>query len=250
MTKLRPISEIVTKSIEDERGEFQSSSTDIHAYASEAGQCARSIAMRMADIPVTDPPGDTAVWSMHVGSMIHDRIQRAIMADYPEAALEVPYRIGDITGRADATYEPDGKLVVCEIKSMAPYAFEKAVLGTKYNKAEGPSPEHAMQLGIGAVALKAAGRHLIYANKAPKANQPAMHEWRDKGSGERMVAAEIKRLGAIVNDVESGILPEREYGGDIIEEPQQTAWPCSYCRRRAACVKFGPGRIELGGATS
>ncbi len=162
---------------------------------------------------------------------------------------------GIITCRADLVYPAEDGLLVCdEIKSVSDFAYKLAT-GAKlksngqWNKkdqvAEGPKPEHILQVGISARAVGAAYVSIVYARKTATKGEPVTAEWRYKLVDIYMkVQDEISRLKAIVAQVDANLIPDREYQGQIIS-PHAKKYPCTYCGYAEACMKLGEGQVKI-----
>lgn len=213
-----------------------------HAYASEALKCSRMIGLRL----LTNDTGHEQVrlnslLAFSLGDHIHERIQSAFKLLYADFVEEVRWERRDwnMTGRADGMYTDDeGVRVIVEIKSMTPAMFVKAV------KRDAPHYEHALQAQISAVAKDAQAVHLVYVNKAPRQTEEAMAEWYAEVDTSATMA-EIERLSTIVANANAGILSERFYDGDVIDNPERKKWPCEYCNVREWCIRLGAGEKRL-----
>ena len=206
----------------------------------------------------SNPPDGYSMVNFHVGDAVHDLVQTAIINKWPEAQTECEGLIGDfLSGHCDVLYRAeDGDLVVCEIKSTADFAFEKATgaelkSNGRWRKKEkeppeGPKREHKLQAGIYAQMLGASYVAIVYVRKTAALGEPVTWEWRftaDELSD--ATEAEIARLRGIVEDVRAGWISPREFEGEIIERPEKTKWPCLYCSFRDACVQLGAGAVEV-----
>lgn len=257
---LKPIQDIVFDYLAAERDAEQREPSlveGLHANASSAGACARQIAFRVSGLPSSNPITPDALFNFAVGDAVHDRIQCAILGTVQGAKQEVRGVIEDfITCRADLKYPAeDSKSVCCEIKSVSDFAFKLAT-GAKlksngqWNKkdqqAEGPKPEHILQVGISAKSVGADYLSIVYARKTAAKDEPIMAEWRYTVSEkENVIQAEIERLRGIVETLKANKISDREYQGKIIENPKTTRWPCGYCSFKDACVSLGPGEVEI-----
>lgn len=234
-TKLPPVDEALFGLVAQKKAPHVSQTTEPHAYASEALGCERKIAFRVMEWPKSNPVDGPAQVTFWIGDAIHDLVQEALLAAYPEAKAEVSWSLGPVTGRADMTYRSvrDGKLVVCEIKSVAPYSFDLAT-GLKKGDA-GVRAEHAMQADISALALEADYKHIVYVNKSASGGQNPI--WESRGLADHEAArAEVARLTSIVRKAEAGDLPVRKWGGAVIDDPAKVKFPCGYCEWRDACA--------------
>lgn len=229
----------------------------LHANASDAGKCARSIAFKMIDFPATNPPGADSLMNFYIGDVIHDIVQTSILSKWHNAKAEVRGKLNDyITVRADVLYSAeDEKLVTCEIKTVSDFAFEKATAlklksngrwAKKAQEAEGPKREHILQTTIGAKILDTDYIAVVYIRKTAAKGEPILFEWRYRaGDFTEETERELARLKSIVALMREGKLPEREYEGSIIENPAKVKFPCGYCNYKDACISLGPGVVEI-----
>jgi len=229
----------------------------MHASASSAGGCARAIAFRVAAVPASNPPAADSLVNFYIGDSIHDIVQRAIVGRLPDATTEVTCSLDDfLSGHADVLYgADDGEKVVCEIKSVSDFAFELATGAElksngrwrkKDRQAEGPKREHLLQNLIYARMLEAKYIAIVYARKTAAKDEPILHEWRFIANDFKDEAeVEIARLRNIVALVRQGKYPDREYRGDIIQNPLKVKFPCGYCSYLSACVNVGWGEVEI-----
>lgn len=229
----------------------------LHANASDAGKCARAIGFKIANFPATNPPGPDSLINFYIGDSIHDIVQKSILDRWPDAKAEVKGKLEDyITARVDVLYpSEDEKLVTCEIKTVSDFAFEKATAlklksngrwAKKAQEPEGPKREHILQNTIGARILKADYIAVVYIRKTATKDEPILHEWRYRTEKfQEQTEQEINRLRNIVGSMRQNKLPEREYEGNIIENPSKVKFPCGYCNYKDACVSIGPGVVEI-----
>lgn len=257
---LRKIQDIVFDYLAAERDAEErepSLVSGLHANASSAGACARQIAFRVSGVAASNPITPDALFNFGIGDAVHDKIQCAILAAEPQAEAEIKGVIEDfITCRADLKYPAeDSKTVCCEIKSVSDFGFKLAT-GAKlksngqWNKkdqqAEGPKRENILQVGITAKSIGAEYLAIIYARKTAAKDEPIMWEWRYTVSEkENEIQGEIERLRTIVEMVKTNRMPDREYQGQIIENPKNTRWPCGYCSYRDACIQLGAGEVAI-----
>lgn len=229
----------------------------IRSRVSNAGKCARQIGLQISGLTATNPPDGYSLVNFAVGNAVHDMVQKAIIAHWPEAQTEVFGTIGDfLTGHCDVLYPAeDGEQVVCEIKSTADFAFELATgeelksngrWRKKEKVIEGPKIEHKLQAGIYAAMLGAGYVAIVYVRKTATKGELVTYEWRFRFSEIADIALkEVDRQKAIVEQVRANVLPDREWQGKIITDPAKTKWPCFYCDHRDACIQLGPGEIEI-----
>lgn len=229
----------------------------LHANASSAGACARQVAFRVAGTEASNPITGDALFNFYLGDAIHDKIQTALLAKIPDAQKEVNGVIEDfITVRADLLYPAEDGLMVCtEIKSVSDFAF-KLITGKKlksngqWNKkdqqAEGPKRENILQVGISARALGASYIGIVYARKTAAKDEPIIAEYRFRiNELDGKIDEEIKRLKTIVQYVENGLLPPREFEGVELENVEKIKWPCAYCSFLDKCSKLGAGVVQI-----
>jgi len=185
--------------------EADAPSTSICSRASSAGKCARAIGLQISALEATNPPSGDSLLNFYIGEAVHDVVQRAILARWPDAQSEVEGSIEDyITGHCDVIYSAeDGQKVVCEIKSVSDFAFELSTGATlksngrwrkKKREIEGAKREHILQAGIYAIMFDATYLAIVYVRKTAAKDEPVTWEWRHKLSdyhGE--VLAEIER---------------------------------------------------------
>lgn len=258
---LRPIQEILFDHLIKEREAEERAPSllpdKLHANASSAGGCARAIGFRVAGVEASNPITGDALFNFSVGDSVHDTIQTAMLAVVPNAEKEITGVVEDfITCRADLKYQAeDGEWVCTEIKSVSDFAFKLATgaklksngqWNKKDQKAEGPKREHILQVGISAKSIGAAYLCLVYARKTAAKDEPIIHEWRFKINDlDDKIDAEIQRLKTIVEYIENGLLPPREYEGLPIYDPLKTRWPCSYCGWLTVCAQMESGVVPL-----
>lgn len=229
----------------------------LHANASSAGACARQVGFRVAGLEASNPITGDALFNFTVGDAIHDVIQTAMLAKIPNAEKEINGAIGDfITCRADLKYPADdAKTICCEIKSVSDFAYKLATgaklksngrWNTKEQKGEGPKKEHILQVGISAKSIDADYLCIVYARKTATKGEPVICEWRFKVEEfEQEIQDEIARLKQIVETVKANRIPDREYQGEIIQNPKSVKFPCGYCSYLDACVELGDGEVEI-----
>lgn len=230
----------------------------LHASASSAGGCSRAIAFRILGTEPSNPVTPDALVNFYIGDSVHDIVQRAIMAHWPNATTEVTGQIEDfLTGHCDVLYATeDGQKVVCEIKTVSDFAFELATgdalkSNGRWKKKnpdppQGPKIEHLLQALIYAHMQGAKYVAIVYVRKTAAKDEPIIKEWRFLASDfERQLQGELNRLRDIVTTVREGKLPARRFEGNTIFEPLKTRWPCSYCSYLTACSKQDSSVIPL-----
>lgn len=132
-------------------------------YASEAANCSRRIAYRLAGYE-REPFDNIGRHVTQIGELIHRELQRK----HPEERVEVRFNIGGeeegepvvVTGRADLVAERnEDEDMVVDIKSTAAYGYKQRIDG------EGPSPSDMLQVGIGMFALNVDWGRVVYVAK-------------------------------------------------------------------------------------
>ncbi len=210
-----------------------------HAYASEALQCGRRIALRVMDSQhASEGPGEQL--GLHVtlagfiGRHVHSLVQGALRSAFPGAEGEVKWNMGHVSGRVDSVYpDPlDSKRVVTEIKTLGQWAYQRAF------KLGAPPADHVIQAALSGLALKAERIHIIHINRACDAKVPAVQEWvMDMPSDDAEL--ESLRMKNLVEAAKRRVVPEPWYNGQIIDDPERQGWPCSWCPYRVPCVLAG-----------
>ena len=202
--------------------------------ASWAGACARQIGYKLRHEPETEALSAQSAIAFAVGTAIHEQLQWALQRLHPDGAAEVegsleiwdnkivrpnplfPLEVMSpaIGCHADFAY---GKVVI-EIKSMQPYAFDKAVR-------EGAQEHHVLQVGLNGLAQGAEVVVLIYVDKAKgriATFELGADPWKDKAT------AEALRLASIWGLWSQGHL------ADPID-PARKVWQCRYCPFLTTC---------------
>jgi len=256
---LKPIQDIIYSHLQTLREAEEAPVSDgiLRSRASSAGKCARSIGFSIAGLPASNPPSGDSLINFYLGDSIHAMVQDAIKAQYPDAQSEVDGSIGDfIVGHCDLLYTAeDGLKVVNEIKTVSDFAFELATGATlksngrwrkKERVVEGPKREHKLQVGIYAEMLGADYVAITYIRKTAAKDEPVAWEWRFKTSDISFDAlVELNRQRQIVWMVRNNRMPDREFEGKIIVNPNAVKWPCGYCNHRDACIELGPGEVII-----
>jgi hypothetical protein len=245
---------------------------------SDAGKCARAIAMRAAGVQTSDPMDLTGVWNVTLGTRIHDEWQAAIRNAYPDAEIE--RRIGieaiDSVGYIDAVVTHEGRRVAIELKSIGGFGFKGAVgKVSKGRPAEGPKGDHVLQAALNAYAVDADEAVVAYlAKECISVNQGRdltelgrfSAEWtypRDVFT--KLAEDEITRIAGIRALLEQGLLAARKHpdlpsGSEIIDPATGrwerrdadgaicdtgTHWSCNYCAYQETCVTTPSGRVPV-----
>jgi len=213
---------------------------DAPLRASFAGGCARRIGYQLRNEPATNPLTHVSILAFNIGSAVHLVVQAALQRLYPDGEAEAegglialgsaicPWDPSDDGGEptigchADFFYGSDALPTVVEIKSMQPYAFNKA-------KEEGVQEHHLLQAGLAGLALGAEYLELVYVNKSQ--GQIAVYRfhpsaWRAKATQEAIRLARVYEL-----HTEGELAPPMD--------PERKVWQCKFCPWLAVCMEAG-----------
>jgi len=248
------MAQMVAAYIEATKDKYESRFDEPHAFASDALDCSRKIGFRIAEIPASNPIDTTGEFAMAIGRYIHDMAQGAlIMRDRRWKAEQEWGLLDRVSGRGDVYHT--GSNIVGEIKSMAPYAYDLAVTGVRKGLPEGVKAEHRIQALINAIGLDSEEMpvdtiEVRYVNKAATQGKTVFATHTEPFNiGNRAEAdVEMKRLRSIVETVEEGTLPKRNFQGKDVTNPldmKNWKWPCGYCRYQTLCGKLPTGRVEV-----
>jgi hypothetical protein len=236
--------------------------------ASDAGKCARQIAFGSLGYEETEPMDFAGTWVTTLGTRIHEMWQTTLLADYPDAEIEVKLRHGDLlSGHADAVVVmPEGIKVMYELKTMGSYGFDKAMglmrKSWSRKEPEGPRLSAILQgsmnalaagadlLVIGIIGLEAMSKG--YAEKVGASDlDRIMGEWHySREEFEPLALAELQRLEEVKGWLDAETLPPRwgigEDGRSTEFSPENgQQFPCGYCGYRSACIHYGAAPVTL-----
>lgn len=123
--------------------------------ASWAGNCARNLAYHFAGFESSDHVTAADCWRMNVGTILHEHIQSAIKAKYPNSEIEVKQKLAtDGSGHMDAlVVHPDGRTSAVEIKTINGTGFKRMVGVDKGKPGEGPRASAVLQGALNAHAM-------------------------------------------------------------------------------------------------
>lgn len=166
--------------------------SDARFRHSDAGACARKIALAALNVTPSNPMDLTGTWNTRLGTMIHEAWQDALQARYPDALVEPKMRSvdGQGAGHADAFLVTDicdechgtgdwsdsreaaapesanfvqrcprcdgdgtGHTVLFELKTIGGFGFKMAV--GERGAAQGPKFEHVAQTALNAKGMGA-----------------------------------------------------------------------------------------------
>lgn len=213
-----------------------------HAYASEAMKCRRQIAYRVAGVEGTDDVDSHTLVAWGVGNYLHEHIQAAYAAMYPDFRAEVSWLLPGLTGRADGLYtHPTDGPTVLEVKSMDGEKFAQAV------ESGFPSAEHMLQGDLSALALGHEWLDVVYVAKSrpKKYRGPAIHCWHYKADLSHAREEARILLGVVSSVADKHEVPAAVYEKQEITDPHKRVWPCRYCAWRSRCIEDGPGYVPL-----
>jgi hypothetical protein len=245
---------------------------------SDAGKCARQIGFASLGYRQTEPmdlAGSHVTW---LGTLMHEKLQEALLERYPDAEVEGTSSLGstdgvqsfftsDLTsGHFDALLTlPDGRLCLYELKTKGTYGFDLAVgilrKQWKRQEPEGPGMGAKIQGALNAVA---AGADLLvigvigfeaiskgFAEKIGCSEEDRiMAEWHyEREEFEPWALAELDRLREIKDTLDHETLPARwgidDDGNHVEFDPAKEKFPCTYCSYLSLCRFAGPGPVPL-----
>lgn len=242
---------------------------------SDAGKCARLIAYKAVGIPASDPMDLSGVNNVHVGTLLHDHWQEALMlAHSAEVEVKVESLDGDGAGHVDAVIEADQR-VAYEYKTIGGYGYKSAIGKAARNRpAEGPKSDHLLQGALNAVAVDADELVIGYlAKEAISVNQskgmPELLRFAAEWTFTReeftpLAERELARVAAILALVDEGTLAARKIpdlpaaaeitdpssglweqrsGDEIVDTGSY--WGCNYCSHQTLCTQTERGRIPV-----
>ena len=216
---------------------------------SQAGKCTRQMAFEALSWEPDISLSDSIIRNFSAGDTWHDLAQEWL-CDAFGAEIEVDCELklcsGEIvTGHADALVVVGSHRVVWEIKSMAPYSWDRAVEGTKVSDPEGVRDDHWLQASLYAVALRANEITVAYVNRATG-------EWATENMNVDRIGVDdwLLRTNYISGMIDAKMLPSRMIGGEVIQSPPPASskdgpWQCRYCPYQPTCSKMQSGLVSL-----
>lgn len=203
-----------------------------HAYASEAGDCIRRVALSILTDRAEDPVDLGSQITFRIGRDLEDAVIMAMVAQNPTCRTQVPWVNGLVSGLADGVYEEQGLKWVVEIKTCSLNTF-------KYVGRTGPKREHILQAALSALALGGDMLHIVYVCKgAPQGESPVYEYHIEVPYGEAQVALEA--LQYAVRAGMDKVIPEPMWNGSIIPTPDVKYGPCRWCNFQDICRAIGP----------
>lgn len=169
---------------------------------------------------------------------MHDLVQAVILRTIPGAAVEVRWDVGEVSGRSDGIYQLGTAKTIVEIKTMSAYMFARCL------KSGSPQPEHFAQANLTALVEDASLIHIIYIAKGARASEEVFAEW-ILPADHAAAQLELDRLKRITTQAREGVIADRFYQGDTIDNPEAKRWPCGFCSYKSTCLKLGEGGQPL-----
>lgn len=232
--------------------------------ASDAGGCARKVALSRLRVPKDITYDAAALMTFRAGDFYHQITQEAIVQAL-DARCEVDFDLRpklSLWGKADAVYDRDGQRRVCEIKSQSGYGFDLATGAKRSDAGPGPKEDHLVQAGFAAVAPQIAAEavHVVYLNK----DRGVCAEWiiglddplphlPETPTIRQLVNAEAKRLALILHYLDQNIMPARLVPGYGLVDHDPPApgqrgakpWNCAYCPWQPSCAGWDSGQFPF-----
>lgn len=249
--------------------------------ASDAGGCARKVALGRLRVPKDITYDAAALMTFRAGDFYHQITQEA-MVQALDMRCEVDFDLRpklSLWGKADGVYEADitvGADIdndvqtvlerrVVEIKSQSGYGFDLATGAKRSDDGPGPKSDHLVQAGFAAVSpqIQAAGVHIVYVSK----DRGVVAEWiiglddplphLTPKDGEpptirSLVNAEAKRLALILHYLDQDTMPARLVPGyGLVDHDPPDAdsrdkpWNCRFCSWQPSCSKWSPNQFQF-----
>jgi hypothetical protein len=238
---------------------------------SDAGKCGRYLWYESQGVEQSNPPDVGSAYIMWLGTMLHEELQRALPERFPNAKVELPVRIGDLSSGhldarliltedftfADGTVWKAGTVICYELKTRGSFGFDKAVGWRRKNWAvdtpEGPSTSDRIQGALNAVAIDAdvliIGMLALEAASKGFADKHGIDdvgricaEWQfDKAEFAPWAADEIARMKDMDAGIAAGVKLPRTAIGDEMDpvklnpNANKPSWQCSYCSHFDTC---------------
>ncbi len=225
---------------------------------SDAGKCSRYLGYVAAGVPKSDPMDLTGIWNVHLGTMLHDLWQAALVARFPDATVETTFGWDDLDASchvdalirwSDPDPDPDSdrallgdwRTIVYELKTIGGYGFKAAVgKARRGTPAEGPKREHVAQAAMNGLAADADEIVIGYLAKETISNTVGAGmtdlarfaaEWTlTRDEFEPIAVAEKARMAKVLELVDAGSLPARKFpAGSLppnaeITDPRSGRW--------------------------
>lgn len=228
--------------------------------ASDAGGCARKVALGRLRVPKDITYDAAALMTFRAGDFYHQITQEA-MVKALDMRCEVDFDLRpklSLWGKADGVYADR----VVEIKSQSGYGFDKATGAKRSDEGAGPKEDHLVQAGFAAVSpqIQAAAVHIVYINK----DRGVVAEWviglddplphvGEEATIRKLVNAEAKRLALILHYLDQDTMPARlvpgyglvDHDPPMPGERGAKPWNCAYCSWQPSCSTWSPNQFQF-----
>ena len=238
---------------------------------SDAMACSRQLSYTAAGVSETDPMDGPSLAIAGMGTLLHERIQKAVADRWLSAEFETTAQIEDLTsGHVDIDNPEEDEIV--EIKTVGAFKFDQSIglvrspgrgkpAYIKEAGGKGPSLSHVCQGGFNAKARGRSNVIIVYVSREAVSIQKAKElkfSSLDRFTAEWLipqtvwwpiVEKEMQRLGVIRAQVAYGVISDRVWpnddGSDELVTPGKTQFPCGYCRFESRCKADGPGIVSI-----
>lgn len=226
--------------IQEQKEQYISKYPDIpHTNASDANDCLRKVSLKMFKVKKTNV-GKTSEVTLHIGNVIDKLAKQAVLNTYKVGKTDVYWFNGFMSGKADAIIKNDnGEKVVVEIKSCnsKTYNFVK--------KMGSPNTSNYLQATLTAHYFNINKVKLIYICKEYIEDDDGIVIF-DLDVDLFQTKFESEKFEEVVKLQQKGIVAERFYDGEIIEDPSKKKFPCAYCSFYNLCINMNSGKMEIG----
>jgi len=235
---------------------------------SDAGGCVRALWFAAAGTPETEQIESGTLLAFEVGTAIHEALQEAVLAGWPDAEIERPIDLSkfgvSLSGHCDGIVEHDGVKAVLEFKTVGSYAA-KLAWGE-----DQPKREHVAQAAMYAVGVDADAVRLVYVAKEgdwrAKIKPGDMREWEygvdeitpHAATPRELAQIEFDRFSEVQVNLAEGWVPAAyapNNAGDLeavtsvapygVPSKGHPYWGCRYCRWNSVCAACGPTMIPV-----
>lgn len=237
---------------------------------SDAGSCARSIALTAAGVTPSNPPSPSGRWQMNIGTYGHEAIQTAIVDRFGDDAKVEAVCLWDDgfdgSGHADVHLKVTGfdSSALLEVKTSGAYGWDLAVglnrKARKMTEGQGPKTSALIQGALNALALDCDDLVVILLSNESVSDSLArqldlteIQRFYAQFTYERRVwepwaLAEKERVSTVLAMLDGGNLADRYWIADGFVPTRlrgNESFPCGYCRHRETCVALGPGVVPV-----
>lgn len=234
---------------------------------SDAGSCARSIALTAAGVEPSNPPTPSGRWQMSLGTWGHEVFQRAMAEHFGEAVgceVDALWSDGfDGSGHSDTLWMLARK-TLGEVKTMGGYGWDLAVginrKARKRTEPKGPKASALIQGALNALALGCDDLVVICLSNEnvsdSLAQQLGLSEVErfyaqftfPREVWEPWAVAEKVRVSKVLAQLAEGKLADRVWINDEMTPAKlhgNESFPCGYCRNASTCRALGPGVVPV-----